>query len=106
VAVCPESRAGIDAGPYGEGGGEESVERLKAEIRRLRGRPGGVGRPAGGVPPREPVDLRPTNAFEVAIAERMKAMEEEIGELRSRINWLLTVIVGAAVTNIVIALLK
>ena len=72
----------------------DPVAGLKAALRRLR------------PPPCPPVDLRPTNAFEVAIAERLKALEAELDQLRGRINWLLTVIVGAAVTNIVIALLK
>jgi hypothetical protein len=69
--------------------------RLREAVRRLHGAPD---------PPA--LDVRPTNPFEVAVAERLKALEAELDQLRSRINWLLTVIVGAAITNIVIALLK
>lgn len=72
----------------------DPIPALRAALRHLR--------PASC----PPVDLRPTNAFEVAIAERMKALEAELDQLRSRINWLLTIIVGAAITNIVIALIK
>jgi hypothetical protein len=67
---------------------------LKATIRRLR--PASPG----------PVELRPTNPFEVQVAEHLKAIDAELDQLRSRLNWLLTIIVGAAITNIVIALLK
>ena len=68
--------------------------RLRSAVRRL-------GRPA---PP--PLDPRPSNPFEVAVAERLQAMQKELDQIRSRLNWLLTVIVGAAVTNVVLALLQ
>jgi hypothetical protein len=42
----------------------------------------------------------------VAVAERLRALESEMDQLRSRINWRLTVIAAPAITNIVIALLK
>ena len=70
-------------------------EKLRAAPSRLRG----VGQPP-------PLPLEPTNAFEVAIAERLKALQAEVDQLRSRINWLFTVIVGAAIANVVIALLR
>jgi hypothetical protein len=65
-------------------------------------------RAAGSTPPPfvHPLDLKPCNAFEVAIAEQLKALRRELDQLTTRVNWLLTLIVGAAVTNIVIALLK
>lgn len=78
---------------------DDPVASLKATLRRLSASP----RPPV---PASPLDLRPTNPFEVAVAERLKALEAELDQLRSRINWLLTVIVGAAITNVVIALLK
>lgn len=70
-------------------------EKLRAAMSRLRG--------ARQTPP---LPLEPTNAFEVAIAERLKALQGEVDQLRSRINWLFTVIVGAAITNVLIALLR
>ena len=97
---------------------DDPVASLKATLRRLRATMGEGLRPSPAVPgppmgeglrpsPAPPaLDVRPTNAFEVAVAERLKALEAELDQLRSRINWLLTVIVGAAITNIVIALLK
>ncbi len=54
----------------------------------------------------EPLNLSPTNPFEVVVAERLKALEAELDRLRGRLNWLFTVIVGAAIANLVIALLK
>jgi len=78
---------------------DNPVAGLKATLRRLV-------RPASSSPAAPPLDPRPTNAFELAVAERLKAMQDELDQLRNRINWLLTVIVGAAITNIVIALVK
>jgi hypothetical protein len=82
------------------GSGEQ---RLRAALRKLR--------PGSGN--REPqradaaaLNLEPSNPFEVAVAERLKALQADVDEIRTRVNWLLTFIVGAAVTNVVIALLK
>jgi hypothetical protein len=79
----------------------DATTRLKAAIRRLRP-PHFSGR---GLPA-EPLDLRPSNPFEIAMAARLKALETELDQLRSRINWLLTVIVGAGITNIMVVLLR
>jgi hypothetical protein len=67
---------------------------------------GDAGNPGPPPPSAHPLDLKPCNAFEVAIAEQLKALRRELDQLATRVNWLLTLIVGAAVTNIVIALLK
>lgn len=71
--------------------------RLKQAIARLRSR-----RPKT-LPPFSP---EPSNAFQVAIAERLTALTDEVDRLRSRLNWLLTIIIGAALANTVIALIK
>lgn len=73
-----------------------STQHLAAAIRRLRG---------GGPEPLPPLRPEPSNAFEVALAERLKAIEAELDRLRTRLNWLLTLIVGAAVANVVLGLL-
>jgi hypothetical protein len=73
-------------------------QRLAAALHRLK--------PDVGPGPAPTWDLKPSNAFEVAVAERLKAMQCQIDQLTSRLNWLLTVIIGAALTNLVIALLK
>ena len=73
----------------------DTLTRLKAALRALHTTPG---------PPA--LDLRPTNPFEIQVAERLHSIDAELDQLRTRINWLLTIIVGAAITNIVIALLK
>ncbi|MFC2030958.1 hypothetical protein ACFLWA_09545 [Chloroflexota bacterium] len=68
--------------------------RLRATVRRMqRAEP----------PPLEP---KPSNAFEVVVAERLKAMQRDIDQIRSRLNWLLTIIVGAAITNVVLAIME
>ena len=56
--------------------------------------------------PRAAFDLKPATAFEIAVAERLPAGDSEVDQLPSRLNWLLTIVIGAAVNNIVIALLK
>ena len=74
------------------------------------GRPGetrlrkAVGRFQRPEPP--PLDPRPSNPFEIVVAERLKAMQKELDQIRSRLNWLLTLIVGAAITNVVLTILR
>ena len=51
-----------------------------------------------------PLDPKPTNPFELAVAERLKSMQKDIDQIRSRVNWLLALIVGAAATNVVLSL--
>ena len=65
-------------------------------MRRLR-------RPASPAPP--PLDPSPSNPFEIVVAERLRAMQKELDQIRSRLNWLLTLIVGAAITNVALAIL-
>lgn len=45
-----------------------------------------------------------TAAFQAAVTERLKAIERDLERLQSRVNWLMTVIVGAAIGNVVLAL--
>lgn len=73
---------------------------LAAALRRLHGSLSREER--GALPPLRP---EPSNAFEVALAERLRAIEAELDRLRTRLNWLLTLIVGAAVANVVLGLL-
>jgi hypothetical protein len=72
-----------------------SQEQLAQALGRLRNRP-----------PKPALKPEPTNAFEVAIAERLQSLERELDRLRSQLTWLFTVIIGFAITNVVIALLK
>ena len=57
-------------------------------------------------PPTPPLDLRPTNAFEVAVAEQLKQLRCDIDKLNARLWWLITVVVGLAAANLVLSLLK
>lgn len=77
------------------------ADRLKATIRRLR--VSASPPPHVSAPPLRP---EPTNAFEIAIAQRLKDLEEEIDRLRTQLNWLLLFIVAAALTNVVISILR
>jgi hypothetical protein len=56
--------------------------------------------------PPTPLDLRPSNAFEVAVAEHIKQLRCEIDKLNARLWWLITVVVGLAAANLVLNLLK
>lgn len=67
-------------------------QRLRQTIARLTSRP-----------PRPPLTPNPTSGFEVSITERLKALTKEVDQLRGRLNWLLTVIIGAALINILLA---
>jgi hypothetical protein len=57
-------------------------------------------------PSHKPLDLRPSNAFEVAVAEQLKQLRCDIDKLNARLWWLITVVVGLAATNLVLNLLK
>jgi len=48
----------------------------------------------------------PTNAIVLAVAERQAALKEDVDRVENRLNWLFALIIGAAVTNIVIALIR
>jgi hypothetical protein len=85
--------------------------RLRASIARLRkGHPQGDaptdGCPRGGALTAPPLKPEPTNAFELAVAERLAALKADIDRVENRLNWLFALIIGAAVTNIVIAFLR
>lgn len=80
--------------PPGRGEGET---RLRRALRRTRP-------PAPS--PLPPLNPSPTNPFELAIAERIKAMQDQIDLMRAKIDWLLLFIVAAAMTNVVISMLK
>jgi hypothetical protein len=90
-------RSGAGKSPKRSGAG---ADRLRASLARLHNR-AGARQPAP-----EPLRLDPCSPFEIAVSERLKAMQADLEELRARVNWLLALIVGAAVTNIVIALVK
>jgi hypothetical protein len=43
-------------------------------------------------------------AFRVVVAERLRALERDVGEVRARVNGLLFVVAGAVVTQVVLRL--
>jgi ubiquinone biosynthesis protein UbiJ len=81
-------------------------DRLRASIRRLasKSRTSAAGqRPE--LTDSQPLSLDPTNAFEVAIAEQIRALRDDVDELKDRLNWLFGLIIAAAAANVVLALL-
>lgn len=49
--------------------------------------------------------LDPSNAFEVAIAEQIRALRNDVDELKNRLNWLFGLIIAAALANVILAFL-
>lgn len=74
--------------------------RLRTALHRL-----GRKAAAGGAAADPKLCLDPTNAFEVAMAEQIRTIRDDVDELKSRLNWLSCLILGAAVANVVLALL-
>lgn len=52
-------------------------------------------------PPLEPIDIKPTNALEAILIERIQHLEEQVLILNNRINWLIGLIVSALVAIVV-----
>lgn len=69
---------------------------LARVIARLRG-----GSPAGG---REPLELMSAPAFRAVVADKLRSLERDVAEVRSRVNGLLFVVAGAVVTQVVLRL--
>ena len=96
---CPAKRGYRHSSRSVSRSGPSSISgeaRLRTAVRRFQ-------RPASPAPP--PLDPSPSNPFEIVVAERLRAMQKELDQIRSRLNWLLTLIVGAAITNVVLAIL-
>lgn len=74
-------------------------EKLRRSIARLASR-------AQRRDPAPPLKPEPSNAFEVAVAERLEYLQEQLDQLSTRLWWVLTVIVGAALVNVVLGLLQ
>ena len=53
-----------------------------------------------------PPDMRPGCAFGALIEQQLKDLEHEIGEIRSRLNTLIFLVIGAVVVEIVLRLVK
>ena len=65
---------------------------LKDAIRRLRR-------------PRPPeIDLSPASTFDALLDQRLKHLERHVEELKTRINGLVFVVIGAVVAQIVLSL--
>ena len=52
----------------------------------------------------EPLESMSAPAFRGVVAERLRALERDVGEVRARVNGLLFVVAGAVVTQVVLRL--
>ncbi|HET6615138.1 MAG TPA: hypothetical protein VFH62_04545 [Dehalococcoidia bacterium] len=52
----------------------------------------------------EPLETMSPAAFRTVVAERLRALERDLGEVRSRVNGLLFVVAGAVATQVVLRL--
>ena len=62
--------------------------------------------PIGPNPNPEPLDMEPTNPFEVVVLERLQVLRRDVDRIQTRLDWLFALIIGAAVTNVALALLN
>lgn len=68
-------------------------EELKKAIRRFK-RPKKKGSLSE-------INLSPESTFDALMEERLQQLERQIGEVRSRVNWLFLLIVGAATADVI-----
>lgn len=73
--------------------GEAQLRQTLARLRRLPPEP-------------KPLTLTPSTPYEVQLAAEIKALREELERLHARLNWLLTVIIGAALANSLLTVLQ
>ncbi|MGD9316314.1 MAG: hypothetical protein PVG56_05745 [Anaerolineae bacterium] len=53
-----------------------------------------------------PLEVEPTNPFEIMIAERLQALRCDVDRLQTRLWWLFALIIGAAVANVIVGLIR
>jgi hypothetical protein len=75
------------------GPGDAELRRALTRLRRPRADP-------------KPLNLSPTTPYEVQLAVEIKALRQELERLHSRLNWLLTVIIGSALANSLLTFLQ
>jgi hypothetical protein len=71
--------------------------KLRQALRNLR--PGALNRRR---PPthQQPISIEPSNPLEAILIERLRRLDADIQELKTRVNWLILAIVGACLTFI------
>ena len=74
---------------------ERAIRRLVVRWRATRPSP---------PPPVAEIETMTAPAFRVLVAERLRALERDVAEMRARINGLLFVVAGAVVTQLVLRL--
>lgn len=53
----------------------------------------------------EPVEGMTAPAFRALVAERLRILERDVGEVRARVNGVLFVVAGAVITQVVLRLI-
>ena len=61
-----------------------------------------VRRRAAHVPAPEHIEAMSAPAFRLLVAERLRTLDRDLAEVRSRINGLLFVVIGAVITQVVL----
>jgi hypothetical protein len=51
-----------------------------------------------------PLDIEPTSPFEVVVLERLQVLRRDVDRIQTRLDWLFALIIGAAITNVALAL--
>jgi len=77
---------------------------LERAVRRLIERCRGTRPIARAEPAIAEIEAMTAPAFRVLVAERLRALERDVTEMRARINGLLFVVAGAVVTQLVLRL--
>ena len=57
-------------------------------------------------PPPPGVDLSPASTFDALLDQRIKDLERHVGELKTRVNGLLFLVVGAVIVQVVLGLVR
>ena len=79
---------------------EREARTRRSELARAIARLRGDAPPAG----REPLELMSAPAFRAVVADKLRSLERDVAEVRSRVNGLLFVVAGAVVTQVVLRL--
>jgi hypothetical protein len=74
------------------------------ELRQVLGQL--LGRPGSPVPKTVPVDVTPGCTFGAVVDQRLTFLEESLGELKSRLNGLIFLVVGAVLVEVILRLVR
>ena len=76
--------------------------KASAKLKETIGRLARLRRPTPGAA--SPLDPAPGCAFGTGVAERLKALEQGLGEVKGRLGGMIVVIIGAVVADLILRL--